>query len=237
MEPEHVRILKEQYKCPHFRILVAGRANAGKTTILEKVCGVTQGTKPIIYDQNGVVLDFEPKTLPKRNLFTKVKHLLGTKPVPSANVPTTHIPLTPSIEVSTWCLVQHGSSTPWYTHFQRGIHDIEHQITYSGSNFIFHDSQGFEAGASGEMEIVWNFIEKRSVAFEMRDKLHAIWYYLCNNHIHGHLMQDFTGIAFLWRAHVLFYLQSLSSLQREQGMVWHFNFCFCTKFHPIQPVY
>ena len=37
-----------QYRCPHFRILVIGRANAGKTTILEKVCGVEKGTKPII---------------------------------------------------------------------------------------------------------------------------------------------------------------------------------------------
>ena len=49
-------MLKEQYKCPHFRILVIGRANAGKTTILEKVCGVAQGTKPIILEHNGMKL-------------------------------------------------------------------------------------------------------------------------------------------------------------------------------------
>ena len=48
-----ITVLKEQYKCPHFRILIVGRANAGKTTILEKVCGVESGTEPIIYDQNG----------------------------------------------------------------------------------------------------------------------------------------------------------------------------------------
>ena len=41
-------MLREQYKCPHFRILIIGRANAGKTTILERVCGVAKGTKPII---------------------------------------------------------------------------------------------------------------------------------------------------------------------------------------------
>jgi len=52
------------------------------------------------------------------------------------------------------------------------------KITYPESNFIFHDSQGFEAGASGEMEIVWNFIQKRSAALELKDQLHAIWY-LC----------------------------------------------------------
>ena len=50
---EHVTMLGERFKCPHFRILVIGRANAGKTTILEKVCGVEKGTKPIIYDKNG----------------------------------------------------------------------------------------------------------------------------------------------------------------------------------------
>jgi GTPase SAR1 family protein len=49
-------MLKERYKCHHFRILVIGRANAGKTTILKKVCGVENGTEPIIYDKNGVKL-------------------------------------------------------------------------------------------------------------------------------------------------------------------------------------
>ena len=47
-------MLRDQYRCPHFRILVIGRANAGKTTILEKVCGVAKGTQPIIiYDKKG----------------------------------------------------------------------------------------------------------------------------------------------------------------------------------------
>ena len=59
---------------------------------------------------------------------------------------------------------------------QRGIHDIEHEITYSGCNFIFHDSQGFESGAKEEMEVVWDFIEKRSAAAKLKDQLHAIWY-------------------------------------------------------------
>ncbi|KAF8743561.1 hypothetical protein AX14_002110 [Amanita brunnescens Koide BX004] len=124
---EHdITMLQERFKCPHFRILVIGRANAGKTTILEKVCGVEKGTKPIIYDKNG--LQLEP----------------------------TEIHLIPSID--------------------RGIHDIEHQITFQGSNFIFHDSQGFEAGAIEELNAVWAFIEKLSAKIEMRDQLHAIWY-------------------------------------------------------------
>ena len=48
-------MLKERYKCPHFRILVIGQANSGKTTILQAVCGVHHGTTPIIYDQNGML--------------------------------------------------------------------------------------------------------------------------------------------------------------------------------------
>ncbi|KAF8345415.1 hypothetical protein F5887DRAFT_1282650 [Amanita rubescens] len=120
-----VTALKERYKCPHFRILIIGRANAGKTTVLEKVCGVEQGTKPIIYDENGTELE-----------------------------PSTH--LTPSME--------------------RGTHNIEHQITYHGSNFIFHDSEGFESGATEELEHVWKFIGKRSTTTELKDQLHAIWY-------------------------------------------------------------
>ena len=49
----HVQMLRERYLCPHFRILIIGRANAGKTTILEKVCGVAKGTKSIICDKDG----------------------------------------------------------------------------------------------------------------------------------------------------------------------------------------
>ena len=49
-------MLKERYRCPYFRILVIGRANAGKTTILEKVCGVEKGTKPIVYHHGDVDL-------------------------------------------------------------------------------------------------------------------------------------------------------------------------------------
>jgi hypothetical protein len=56
------------------------------------------------------------------------------------------------------------------------MHDIEHQITYEGSNFIFHDSQGFESGGKNELEIVRDFIEKRSAATHLKNQLHTIWY-------------------------------------------------------------
>jgi GTPase SAR1 family protein len=40
-------------KCPQFRILIIGKANAGKTTILRKVCNAKPDAKPIIYDEKG----------------------------------------------------------------------------------------------------------------------------------------------------------------------------------------
>lgn len=38
---------REKYR--HFRILVIGRANAGKTTLLKRVCNTTD--EPCIYDE------------------------------------------------------------------------------------------------------------------------------------------------------------------------------------------
>jgi hypothetical protein len=42
-------------QCPQFRILIIGKANAGKTTILRKVCNASPDAKPIIYDAEGKV--------------------------------------------------------------------------------------------------------------------------------------------------------------------------------------
>jgi len=40
-------------ECPQFRVLIIGKANAGKTTILRKVCNAKPGAKPIVYDAEG----------------------------------------------------------------------------------------------------------------------------------------------------------------------------------------
>ena len=95
-----------------------------------------------------------------------ILHLLGSQLEP------TEIHLIPSLEVSCKCM---RSFNLIFKHYQRGVHDIEHQITFHGSNFIFHDSQGFEAGASEELDAVWAFIQNQSAKIEMRDQLHAIW--------------------------------------------------------------
>ena len=63
--PEQIRD-----QCPQFRILVIGKANAGKTTILRKVCNAKPDEKPIIYDGKGkklIVNDAEGKKV-KRDL-------------------------------------------------------------------------------------------------------------------------------------------------------------------------
>ncbi|SRR6266576_2050211 len=101
---------------------------------------------------------------------------------------------------------------------QRGIHDIEHQITYEGSNFIFHDSQGFESGATDELDVAWEFIDKKSVEPELRDQLHGIWYL-------GLLLLLFIitkcliGTVSLWTVPVHFCIQNFNSFKKEQEKV------------------
>jgi hypothetical protein len=80
----------------------------------------------------------------------------------------------PSMLVSQ--MMRYHNHCPLIYKFQRSVHNIEHQITYEGSNFIFHDSRGFESGATEELDIAWDFIERKSAATELRDQLHAIWY-------------------------------------------------------------
>jgi hypothetical protein len=81
------------------------------------------------------------------------------------------------------------------------VHDIEHQIIYPGSNFIFHDSPGFESGGNKEIEGVWKFIEKWSNTADPSEQLHAIWYLslVSVNMLADH---SFAGIVYPWTAPV-----------------------------------
>ncbi|KDQ09338.1 hypothetical protein BOTBODRAFT_88998, partial [Botryobasidium botryosum FD-172 SS1] len=109
-------------KCGRFRILVLGRANAGKTTLLRAVCG-TKG---------------DPQILGR------------------------------------------PSSEDEPARAQRGIHDIRTQLVFpSNSGFIFHDSQGFEAGSDEELQAVMTFIKDRAGGKSLGEQLHAIWYEYC----------------------------------------------------------
>ena len=100
--------LRERYRCPRFCILVIGRANAGKTTILEKVCAVVKGTKPIIvYDKKGKLYE---------------NPIVFSYSVPSGQeLASSEINLNPSIEV-TWManydvLIDHNELSARHTQY------------------------------------------------------------------------------------------------------------------------
>ncbi|KAG5651367.1 hypothetical protein H0H81_008901 [Sphagnurus paluster] len=115
-------------KAGRFRILVIGRANAGKTTILQKVCNTTD--QPEIFDKEGN-----------------------------------------KVWISCLALVNPTG--------ERGIHDINDELIFQSSpGFVFHDSQGFEAGAVDELNLVKVFIESRLKERELDQQLHVIWFCL-----------------------------------------------------------
>jgi hypothetical protein len=59
---------------------------------------------------------------------------------------------------------------------QRGGHNIEHELIFpSQSGYVFHDSRGFESGSEEELEIVQDFVRRKSRESQLKDKLHAIW--------------------------------------------------------------
>ncbi|EKM60411.1 uncharacterized protein PHACADRAFT_109866 [Phanerochaete carnosa HHB-10118-sp] len=59
----------------------------------------------------------------------------------------------------------------------RGVHDIERELVFRDNNkLIVHDSEGFEAGKKHEVNIVSDFIERRSAMEDINQRLHMIWY-------------------------------------------------------------
>ena len=60
--------------------------------------------------------------------------------------------------------------------WQRGEHDIENEMRFeSNMAFVFHDSRGFEAGRTSELEKVKDFVQKRSTNKDISNHLHVIW--------------------------------------------------------------
>jgi len=57
--------------CPQFRILIIGKANAGKTTILRKVCNAKPDAQPIVYDAEGMEVKQAPTNVQQAS--TKVE--------------------------------------------------------------------------------------------------------------------------------------------------------------------
>ncbi|KAF8556883.1 hypothetical protein OG21DRAFT_503459 [Imleria badia] len=110
-------------KFGRFRILIVGRANAGKTTILRGICNTTEN--PEIHDGDGNKID-----------PSQVEGSRG-----------------------------------------RGMHNIENELIFRSNNkFVFHDSQGFEAGRKDEFLRMKEFIANRAKTTFLKKRLHAIWY-------------------------------------------------------------
>jgi hypothetical protein len=109
---------------------------------------------------------------------------------------------------------------------QRGEHNIEYQLTFSGSNFIFHDSRGIEAGSEHELKIVKEFIQKREQLVNLKDQLHVIWYsffsLLANRHKLSYLK---TGTVSQWMINVQSLGLNRLSLVLELAKAFFFFFC------------
>ena len=59
---------------------------------------------------------------------------------------------------------------------QRGEHDIENEMRFkSNPAFVFHDSRGFEAGRTSELDKVKDFVQKHSTNRDIGNHLHVIW--------------------------------------------------------------
>ena len=46
----------------------------------------------------------------------------------------------------------------------------------SNPGFVFHDSQGFEAGGIKEFEEMKSFVTERAKTTFLKKRIHAIWY-------------------------------------------------------------
>ncbi|EDR14567.1 uncharacterized protein LACBIDRAFT_321710 [Laccaria bicolor S238N-H82] len=123
LERQRIRAHNLRENTDHFRVLIIGRANAGKTTILQRVCNTTK--QPKLFNPKGHKIDL------------------------SVLDPTA----------------------------KRGEHNIENEMIFdSNPGYVFHDSRGFEAGRTLELDAVKSFIQHRSTAGDIREQLHAIWY-------------------------------------------------------------
>ncbi|KAH9017652.1 hypothetical protein EDB84DRAFT_1404088 [Lactarius hengduanensis] len=130
-----------------FRVLIIGRANSGKTSILKRVCNSS-------YHPLGVVGD--PIIYRKRG---------GVKEA---------VTLDPSMNVSDNSI---ALRVPLVTMSQRGEHSIDDELIFSThQGYIFHDSRGIESGGMEELQILQQFIRRKCRETRLKNRLHAIWY-------------------------------------------------------------
>ncbi|KAG9318020.1 hypothetical protein JVU11DRAFT_83 [Chiua virens] len=65
------------------------------------------------------------------------------------------------------------------------MHNIEHELVFrSNPNFIFHDSQGFEAGSIEEFEQMKKFVLDHAKTTYLKKRIHVIWYCISMDQYH-----------------------------------------------------
>ena len=58
----------------------------------------------------------------------------------------------------------------------RGIHDVRQELTWPGRpDLIVHDSGGFEAGTDDEFQAIEAFLQEKSAAQSVLERIHVIW--------------------------------------------------------------
>ena len=164
-----------------FRVLIIGKANAGKTSILQRVCDTTESPEIYSVDSSGA-----------RNLVRSRSQCTSNLTVrPGSTEPYN----------GGWAglLFSDGDADIRIRLVQRGEHDIKHEIMFSKhEGYVFHDSRGFEGGSEDELKTVQDFVRHRSRETRLKDRLHAIWSVPLSVFNHKFTAVFFSGTAFRW---------------------------------------
>jgi hypothetical protein len=141
-----------------FRILVIGKANAGKTSILQRVCDTADSPEIYSVDASGARKQVRFRYYWRFQISSSGK-----------------VQLNPTMEVGQTYFVR--DADPRTCHVQRGEHNIEHELMFSSHDgYVFHDSRGFEGGSEDELKAVQDFVRQRSRERLLKSRLHAIWF-------------------------------------------------------------
>ena len=156
LDPAQVK--KHFDRIGRFRILVIGRSNAGKTTLLQRVCNTTE--VPEIFNAQGERVKYSVTCNPSNYLCVAIHRL-------TSRLYRVH-----------WRCVKCLVGGINYINFvQRGNHSIEDELIFqSDLRFIFHDSRGFETGSVNELNLMKAFVADRAVTMKLENRIHAIWW-------------------------------------------------------------
>ncbi|KAG2134597.1 uncharacterized protein EDB93DRAFT_1107293 [Suillus bovinus] len=89
-------------------------------------------------------------------------------------------------------LINHafGVKNAMASHEQPGEASIDHEfISPQNDRFVLHDSKGFEPGEIDNLKVVRDFIERRRVMPDLKNRLHAVWW---EHYLSGRLLE--TGV-------------------------------------------